>query len=157
MCVMVTDNAIGDVGYTTLQRTQLHRTAAGLPRLNVLTNGVDTSARVSLDSHSGVSAVEHFGLGALAAPGKRATVYRGAGFVGRDIVAGKSSLLERFKHGPLDPHKATSGGHDHGYVCQRPLPVFLAHTHTPLYCHTTTRWHGLCMWPRAVLWRLTHA
>ena len=139
MCVMVTGNAIGDVGYTTLQRTQLHRTAAGLPRLNVLTSAVDTSARVSLDSHSGVSAAEHFGPGALAAPGKRATVHRGEGFVGRDIVAGKSSLAERFKHGSLDSNKATSGGMTMG-TCANALSPSSLHTH--IHRCTATPPHG---------------
>ena len=136
---MVTDNVIGDVGHATLERLQLHRTAAGVPRLDVRFSAFDSGSDSSLVSHPGVSAAEHSGAGALAAPGNCATVYRGEGLVVGDVGAGKTALVERFEHGPFDLHKAAADGMTVG-TCRNGLSshdVTHPHTHT----HTAVRPH----------------
>ena len=128
----VTGNAIGDVGHTTLQRTQLHHTAAGLSWHDVHMNPFDTDVPVSLDSHPGVSAAEHFVRGTFAEPGECVTVYRGS----------------------FDLHKATADGKTvstcgNGLSPYPPSPNTHTHTHTrtataPHSCTISACGHAQC-------------
>ena len=96
---------------------------------------------MSLNSHSGVIAAEHFDRGTLAAPGECATVYRGDGFVVGDVRTRNPSLVERAVRGSFDLHKATSGGMTMGTCADALSPIPCTHTHIH-HCTATPPYGG---------------